>query len=248
MFLLSGVVSINVQTKINLTEREIMNLSVKEAAKLLTVSEKTIYRWIKQEIVPAYKVHESYRFNRAELLEWATSRRMGVSPEAFSEPEADALPLPDLASTLEAGGVFYRIEGRTRDEVLGEVVDHLRLPDEVDRDYLRKVLIAREKLASTAVGDGIAVPHPRNPVLLHVTKPTVTLCFLENPVDFRSLDGRPVQVLFTLISPTLRFHLHLLSRLGFVLKDPEFRQALEQQQSRDGLFSALRGAEERLQR
>jgi PTS system nitrogen regulatory IIA component len=225
-----------------------MNLSVKDAARLLSVSEKTIYRWIKQEVVPAYKVHESYRFNRAELLEWATSRRMGVSPEAFAEPEVDSLPLPSLAEAMEAGGVFYRIEGQTREEILADVVAHLRLPEEVDREHLLRVLIAREKLASTGIGEGIAVPHPRNPVLLHVTRPTVTLCFLENPVDFRSLDGRPVQTLFTLISPTLRSHLHLLSLLGYLLKDSSFRQALENQESRETIFTALRNAEERLVR
>jgi len=223
-----------------------MNLSVKDAARLLSVSEKTIYRWIKQEVVPAYKVHENYRFNRAELLEWATSRRMGFSPEAFAEPEADSLPLPSLAEAMEAGGVFYRIEGQTREEALADVVAHLRLPDEVDREYLLRVLIAREKLASTGIGEGIAIPHPRNPVHLHVTRPTVTLCFLENPVDFRSLDGRPVQTLFTLISPTLRSHLHLLSLLGYLLKERSFRQALENQESRETIFTALRNGEERL--
>lgn len=223
-----------------------MNLSVKDAARLLSVSEKTIYRWIKQEIVPAYKVHEQYRFNRAELIEWATSRRMGVSPEAFAEPEAECLPLPTLSEALEAGGVFYRIEGRTRQEALTEVAHHLRLPDEVDRDYLRQVLIAREKLASTGIGEGIAIPHPRNPVLLHVTRPTVTLCFLENPVDFQALDGQPVDTLFALISPTVRSHLHLLSRLGFALKHSPLRQALEQQASREMIFSTLRQAEERM--
>jgi PTS system nitrogen regulatory IIA component len=225
-----------------------MNLSVKDAAKLLSVSEKTIYRWIKQEVVPAYKVHESYRFNRAELIEWATSRRLGVSPEAFSEPESDALPLPLFREALEDGGVFYRIEGNSREEVLADVISHLRLPEEVDRDYLRRVLVAREKLASTAVGDGIALPHPRNPGLLHVTRPTVTLCFLEKPVDFKALDGRPVDILFTLISPTLRLHLHLLSRLGFLLKDSGFRQALKRQESRETIFSALRRAEEGMPR
>jgi PTS system nitrogen regulatory IIA component len=225
-----------------------MNLSVKEAAKLLSVSEKTIYRWIKQEIVPAYKVHESYRFNRAELIEWATSRRLGVSPEAFSEPESDALPLPPFREALEDGGVFYRIEGGSREEILADVVSHLRLPDEVDRDYLHRVLVAREKLASTAVGDGIAIPHPRNPGLLHVTRPTVTLCFLEKPVDFQALDGRAVDILFTLISPTLRLHLHLLSRLGFLLKDAGFRDALKRQESREAIFSALTRAEEGMPR
>jgi len=225
-----------------------MNLSVKDAAKLLSVSEKTIYRWIKQEVVPAYKVHESYRFNRAELIEWATSRRLGVSPEAFSEPESDALPLPLFREALGDGGVFYRIEGNSREEVLADVVSHLRLPEEVDREYLRRVLVAREKLASTAVGDGIAIPHPRNPGLLHVTRPTVTLCFLEKPVDFKALDGRSVDILFTLISPTLRLHLHLLSRLGFLLKDAGFRDVLKRQESREAIFSALTRAEDGMPR
>ncbi len=146
-----------------------MNLSVKDAARLLTVSEKTIYRWIKQEIVPVYRVHEGYRFNRTELIEWATSRRIGVAPEAFNEPLTDEQPLPSLSEALEAGGVYYRIEGDTREAVLADTVAHLRLPDEVDRDYLQQVLIAREKIASTAIGGGIAIPHPRNPVLLHVS-------------------------------------------------------------------------------
>ncbi len=220
-----------------------MNLSVKSAAALLSVSEKTIYRWIKQEIIPAYKIHESYRFNRAELIEWATSRRMGVSAEAFGEPETGSQPLPSLSEALEAGGVFYRIEGKTRDDVLADVVGHLRLPDEVDRDYLRKVLIAREELAATAIGAGIALPHPRNPPLVHIVKPSVTLCFLENPVDFKALDGAPVQILLTVLSPSVRIHLHLLSLLGFALRDRGFMATLQEQARREQIFAALAEAE-----
>jgi PTS system nitrogen regulatory IIA component len=224
-----------------------MNLSVKDAARLLNVSEKTIYRWIKQEIVPAYRVHEQYRFNRAELLEWATSRRMGVSSELFHEPEADAAPLPSLSEALESGGVFYRVGGASRDKVLAEVAQHLRLPDEVDRNYLHQVLVARERIASTGIGDGIAIPHPRNPVLLHITKPTVTLCFLEQPIDFQALDGQPVHILFTVITPTLRSHLHLLSKLGFMLGHKDFKKTLIEEGSREEIFSALRLAETKLE-
>jgi len=223
-----------------------MNLSVKDAAQLLTVSEKTIYRWIKKDILPAYKVHESYRFNRAELLEWATSRRRGVAADAFSEPESDSTPLPTLYDAIEAGGVVYRIEGKTRNEVLIDAVDHLRLPDEVERDYLAKVLITREQLAPTAIGHGIAIPHPRSPGLLNVLQAKVTLCFLENAVDFHALDGRDVQLLFIIIAPNLRVHLHLLSRLSFVLHDEEFLQVLNTTASREKIFSALRAAESRI--
>ncbi|HEX9873760.1 MAG TPA: PTS sugar transporter subunit IIA, partial [Deferrimonas sp.] len=171
---------------------------------------------------------------------------ISMSPEILQEPETEASPLPLLSDALEAGGIIYRLEGRTRDEALGNIVAQLRLPDEVDRDYLLQVLIARERLASTAVGGGIAFPHPRNPVLLHVTRPTVTLSFLEKPIDFHALDGKPVLILFTLITPTLRSHLHLLSTLGFVLKDRGFRKMLEEEGSREEIFRALRRSENSL--
>ena len=118
-----------------------MNLSVRDAASLLKVSEKTIYRWIHQQVVPAYRVQEQYRFNRAELLEWATSRKLNVSSEIFMEPEAEGLPIPSLVAALEAGGVHYRVSGSDKESALREVVQLLRLPDEVDREFLLRVLL-----------------------------------------------------------------------------------------------------------
>jgi len=230
-------------SKIVQTNRQIadilMNLSVKDASSLLTVSEKTIYRWIQQGSIPVYKVHGSYRFNRAELIEWATSRRLGVSADAHAEPEQDAQPLPLLSEALEAGGIIYRLDGRSRDAVLRALVDHLRLPEEVDRSYLQEVLIAREELASTAVGGGVALPHPRSPGLLNLSQPTLTLAFLEHPVDFGALDGLPVQVLFVPLAPTLRGHLHLLRQVAFALHNAEVRRVLRQQGSREEIFRAL---------
>jgi PTS system nitrogen regulatory IIA component len=224
-----------------------MQLNVREAAKLLKVSEKTIYRWIQQGSLPAYRVNEQYRFHRAELLEWATSRKINVSPEIFHEPEDTAGSLPGLVEALQTGGIHYRVGGTDRDSVLKAVVEVMRLPEEVDREFLLNVLLAREALGSTGVGNGVAIPHARNPVVLHVSKPTITLCFLEAPVDFGAVDGKPVTVLFTLISPTMRAHLHLLARLSFALRDPAFQAAIARQASRDELLAEASRVEAALQ-
>jgi nitrogen PTS system EIIA component len=216
-----------------------MKLMVRDAAHLLNVSEKTIYRWIKQGVIPAYQISDQYRFNRAELLEWATSRKLSVSPEIFAEPEGGDSPPPALLDALRAGGVYYRIGGQDKASVLRSVVDTMKLPEEVDREFLYQVLLAREALGSTGIGDGIAIPHVRNPIVLHLSRPMVTLCFLERPIDFGAMDGQPVTTLFTLISPTVRAHLHLLSRLGFALRDPAFKNAITQQAGRDELLAAL---------
>jgi PTS system nitrogen regulatory IIA component len=223
-----------------------MNLSVREAAQLLSVSEKTIYRWIKQGTLPAYKISESYRFNRAELLDWATSQRIGVTVDAFSEPESRDLPLPTLSEALKTGGIYYRIEGQSREEVLASAADHLRLPEEVDRHHVRRLLINRELFASTASGDGIAIPRPHSPALLNLARSNVTLCFLENPVDFHALDGRPVAMLLIILAANLRAHLHLLSLLGFVLQDQPFRRVLDRRESREQIFAALKASEARI--
>lgn len=218
-------------------------LTVRDAAALLNVSEKSVYRWIKQGVLPAYRIDDQYRINRTELLEWATERKMHVSPEIFSEPEGEGEPAPSLDSALRAGGIHYRLGGRDKAAVLRAVVGVLDLPGDVDREFLYQVLLAREALGSTGVGDGIAIPHVRNPIVLHLPHPCVTLCFLERPVDFGALDGQPVHTLFTLISPTVRTHLHLLSRLAFVLRDPGFSAAVRKQASPEEIHAALRAAE-----
>ncbi len=216
-----------------------MNLNVRDVAKLLNVSERTIYRWIDQGTLPVYRIGDQFKFNRTELLEWATSRRLNVSAELFAEPETAVGEPCRLSQALRAGGIFYRIDGRDKAAALRSVVEVLRVPDDVDRDFLYQVLLARESLGSTGIGDGIAIPHVRNPVVLQVTQPTVTLCFLEHPIDFGAMDGQPVHTLFTLISPTVRSHLRMLSLLSFALREPSFKRILKQQDSRDAILAEV---------
>ncbi len=212
-----------------------MQLTVRDVASLLNVSEKTVYRWIKAREIPAYRINEQYRFHRAELLEWATARRIGVSASIFDEDSKG--PLPSLADALQAGGIVYRLVATDVKSALRAAVEAMRLPDEVDREQLLQVLVAREALASTAIGDGVAIPHVRNPIVLHVPRPAITLCFLERPVDFGALDGKPVHCLFTMISPTVRAHLTLLSRLAFALRDPRFQDVIRRQALRDEILA-----------
>ena len=216
-----------------------MQLTVRDVAGLLNVSERTIYRWIKEGAIPAYRISEQYRFHRAEILEWATARCIGVSVEIFEEADAASHPMPSLSEALQAGGIAYRVGGTDKPSVLRAAVEAMRLPDEVDREHLLRVLVAREEMASTAIGDGIAIPHVRNPIVLHVPRSMVTLCFLERPVDFGALDGRPVHCLFTMVSPTVRAHLHLLSRLAFALRDAGFQGAVRRQALRDEILAEL---------
>jgi nitrogen PTS system EIIA component len=202
-----------------------MQLTVRDAAQILAVSEKTIYRWLDQGILPAYRVNTQYRFNKAELLEWAQSRRINVSAAFMQEPD-NAGQLSSLGEALAAGGIHFNVAGDDKEAVLRNVVQLLKLPDDVDRQFLVQILLAREAMGSTGIGDGIAIPHVRNPIVLGVAHASVALCFLQTPVDFAAIDNRPLSILFTLICPTIKEHLHLLSRLSFALQNPDVRGLL----------------------
>ena len=221
------------------SERKV-NLTVRDISKLLSVSEKTIYRWLKQGSIPAYRIQDQYRFSRAEILEWATARRLSVSPTIFDEaPKEAAGPSTSLVRALETGGIHYRVSGGDKASVLRSLVGYLPLPEGTDRAFLAEMLIARENLGSTAVGNGIAIPHPRFPVILPPSPDTLSLCFLDQPVDFGALDGRPVKTLFVLINSTVKSHLRLLSRLAFALQDAEVGRCLAQESGREAIFDAF---------
>jgi PTS system nitrogen regulatory IIA component len=218
-------------------------INVKEVAKLLNVSEKKVYRLIAQDSVPHYKIGEEYRFNRVELLEWATHMGIKVSSETFEDTDKNHSTNSSIKDALKSGSINYNVEGKDKETVLRNVVKTIVLPDKFDPEFLLQVLLAREKMGSTGIGEGIAIPHVRNPVILNGTKPVIALCFLEHPIEFNSADGIPVTTLFTIISPTIRVHLQLLSHLSFVLQNPGFKTAIQNKAAPERIFEALENAE-----
>lgn len=220
-----------------------MQLNIRDLTKLLNVAEGTVYRWIKQRGLPAQQVGGQYRANRAELLDWAAANNVRVSLELFDHLEADAESVPCLAESLEVGGIHYQLQDTNKDQALRALVQVLPLPNELNRELLLHLFLAREASASTAIGDGIAMPHVRNPIVLHVPRPTLTLGFLARPVDFGALDGKPVHVLFSIISPTNRSHLQMISRLSFALHDSRFRETVVRQASREEILQEVRRVE-----
>jgi PTS system nitrogen regulatory IIA component len=220
-----------------------MQLSIRDVTKLLNVAEGTVSRWIKQRGLPAQRVGGQYRVNRAELLEWATTNQVRVSLELFDNLEIDAEAVPSLAEALEIGGIHYGLQDTDKHGALRALVQVLPLPDGVNRELLLRLFLAREASASTAIGDGIAIPHVRNPIVLQVAEPAVTLAFLTQPVDFGALDGKSVHVLFSIISPTNRSHLQLLSRLSFALHDHELRATVVRHAPRDEILGQFRRVE-----
>jgi PTS system nitrogen regulatory IIA component len=219
-----------------------MQLTMREVVAMFKVSEGTVTRWIRQQGLPAQRVAGQFRFNRVEVLDWAVENRIPMETSSVEQP-VDAAPCVNLAAALEAGGIHYKVAGADREAVLGAVVARLSLPEDFDRQLLLRLFLARETLGSTAVGDGIAIPHVRYPIVLHVPRPLVTLCFLKRPIAYRAPDGKPVRVLFAVISPTVAAHIQLLARLSHALHNPGFRASVVEAKPREVILREARRVE-----
>lgn len=211
-----------------------MKLSVSDAARLISCPAETIYHWIEEDNLPADRIGGQYRINREQLLEWATERKIGVNPEVFASVEGAS----SVSGSLRAGGIHRSIPGGRAEDVLQRIVRLLPLDDEGDRELLAQLVVARETLGTTSVGDGIAIPHVRNPIVLADGGAILALCMLDSAIDLDAIDAKPVDTLFLLISPTVHEHLSMLAKLAWLLRDDSFRMLLRKRASAGEILAA----------
>ncbi len=131
------------------------------------------------------------------------------------------------------------LRGKTRDEVLAELVDRIvQNNTDVDGALALNFLLERERIGSTGIGNGIAIPHAKLPKIQRAIA-----CFARSPqgVEFGSLDGRPAHLFLTLLAPERGAGLHLkaLARASRLFKDAEFREKLLEIDDSHKLWSVI---------
>src|SRR6266542_958478 len=221
-----------------------MQLTVRQAAVYFGVDDQAVRRWIADRDLPVHRADERLHLNAIEVWEWAVAHGVTVSRSLLEDARRTPEHAPPLSELVERGGIHRSFTtGEGKAEVLAGVVAHLPLPPEVDRQFLLTVLEAREAMGSTGIGDGIAIPHVRNPILLHVKHPFVSLFLLDRAVDFEAIDGKPVHALFVVVAPSIPVHLRVLAHLGHSLRDPALRALLADRASADRILGRLREVE-----
>ncbi len=215
-----------------------MDLKIKDIVDLLQVSEKTVYRWIKEKKIPCYRINHQYRFNRSEINEWILSSKIELSSSLINLGLINA---PDhLFSLLEKGGIISNVEGASVKEVLKNAVDKIITPTNLSKEEILSALINREELMPTAIGRGIAIPHPRNPIVTGAGNASVSICYLKNPVDFGALDNQPVHTLFILLTASPRMHLDVLSKISYLCQSEFFLTMLKEQAAKENILEFIK--------
>ena len=133
----------------------------------------------------------------------------------------------DLAQLIHRGGVFKNVEGSTPQEIYAKVCKMIDLPAGMTSETVYEALCAREEVLSTAVGNGIALPHARSPIMKTEADQRICVVYLKNPIDMKAPDEREVFVMFILLAHNSQIHLKVLSSLAALFRDPKFKKALE---------------------
>ena len=145
-----------------------------------------------------------------------------------------------ILDILSPENVLSDLHGTTKLAVLEELASALAANHpEISRDRLVDVLLEREKLGSTAIGEGIAIPHGKLPKLAGVL---AAFGRSRGGVDFQSLDGGLTQLFFLLVAPedASGAHLKALARVSRLLRDKDFRQRLIVADSTDNIYRTIR--------
>lgn len=145
------------------------------------------------------------------------------------------MTLPDL---LAADCVASSLSGTTKDDVLSELAALVSSAVPADAEQIRAVLQQRERLNTTAIGEGIAIPHGR---LGGISQVHAGFARCPAGVDFQSVDGQPTRLFFVLLAPedAAAMHLKALARVTRILKGAEFRQHLLDLDTREEIYRAL---------
>jgi PTS system nitrogen regulatory IIA component len=151
-----------------------------------------------------------------------------------------------IVDLLNPAAITADIEAAGKDEALAELTDvMMRVESGLDRDEVIRVLKEREKLGSTGIGDGVAIPHGK---LKNLKKLLISFGRSRQGVDFDSMDGKPAHLFFLLIAPeeSVGVHLKTLARISKLLKNPEVRRRLVDADGSRELYRIISEEEEKL--
>ncbi len=235
-----------------------MDLKIRDVADLLGVSETTIRRWLAEGKIPAYRLNHQYRFSRPEIENWMLNCRInqqeGMSP--FQSTEKDSSASRNLPSSgwqtfglyraLHKGDVIVHPTSKTKEGIIRETTKAIADRFNLDADVVSDLLLDRESLMPTALGEGFAIPHTRD-FLLQGGFDAVFIVFPKEPLDWGALDSKPTHTLLFLFACDDRHHLNLLAKIAHLTSNPEMSHFLSKKPDKEELLSFIKSWELDLQ-
>ena len=150
-----------------------------------------------------------------------------------------------ITDLLDARSILLNASPKSKNEALDQIVDLMVKSEKInDKEAYRKQVYAREEESTTGIGEGIAIPHGKCDA---VTKPGLAAMVVKDGVDFNSLDGEPVTLMFLIAAPNTEDNIHLdvLSKLSVLLMNEEFTEALRNAETVEEFMGIINDADEK---
>jgi nitrogen PTS system EIIA component len=206
------------------------------------MSEKEVKSLVKKKDIPYQTIHEKICFNKQQIVEWALTRNIPINVSGHARMEE--YQIKSLGTVLDQSSFHYNCDF-DKNTYIEQMVGMLDLEMSVDKEIIVQLLKNREELMSTAIGNGIALPHPRIPLMVGRDKPLLAFFFPAAPLDLKSLDGKPVHTIILLICQTIKQHLSLLAHLSYLLLNDSLKSALEKRLSNGEILDIIKALESR---
>lgn len=177
------------------------------------VSEKTVYRMLDRNELPAMRVGSQWRFRKIDIDHWLTEEVRRVEYDG-QRGALDALEMSEIAITplLTPDNVWLSVTPASRDELLTFLTTEASIDAHVDRDQLFRSIRDREAICSTAVLEGAAFPHPVDPRPFRFSRKRVLLAVLREPLDFLDPHGHHPRVVAVILARSIQGQLLAFSR------------------------------------
>ena len=150
-----------------------------------------------------------------------------------------------ITDLLDARSILLDASPKSKSEALDQIVDLMVKSEKInDKEAYRKQVYAREEESTTGIGEGIAIPHGKCDA---VTKPGLAAMVVKDGVDFDSLDGEPVTLIFLIAAPNTEDNIHLdvLSKLSVLLMNEEFTESLRNAKTVEEFMNIINDADEK---
>ena len=149
----------------------------------------------------------------------------------------------NLKQLVEYGGIFYQVPGNSKQEIMSNIINRLENSTREKKEKMLEAVIEREALVSTGMENGIAIPHPRTPMLDDDEKPFVTIAFPEQPAEWGTPDNKKIHTIFLIISKTPKQHLGALSKINYICRQESFLTHLLAKADKEKLLTAIEECE-----
>lgn len=208
-------------------------VGVRQLAQHMGVSEKTVYRMLNDNQIPfAVKIGGQWRFRADSVDKWIASQMEGGRSEGSINYRIT------VSDALANGSVLYRIHGSNRDEALDELFATLPRTGAFNAKNCKFSILAREALApSSLAGIACMAPSADHPVFLE--RSLIILAYLEEPVNFKAMDGVPAVAIFLILAANASEQAMLETRLRRLLMEADFVTDLKKQPPRKELLQLI---------